>query len=93
MPQESPAQLSLVSLLRLRMLGAQSTQEGELPTSRTSLSRGREFFWQEEVHAEDSPWMLAYVAGECRRTLESALCCALSRCPFYVLQVFLSYVI
>jgi hypothetical protein len=59
--------------------GRAITQQG-LP-----YSGEREFLWQGEAHAGESPLMLASVAHESRRMLESAPCCALSRCPFYMI--------
>jgi hypothetical protein len=90
--QGHPIQLSAVISSGLRVPGAPSAQERELPHGRTSL-------------AEERTVLLAR-RGTCSReslddpvhwkTLESALCCALSRCHFYVIfssRVFFSYVI
>jgi hypothetical protein len=53
-PQGSPAQLSGVSIFRLRVPGAQSALEGELSHGKASLTWERESLWQERPCRRES---------------------------------------
>jgi hypothetical protein len=78
-PQGSPSQLSEISSFGLRLPGAQSAQEVE-------LSQGLSY---------SGKWVTLASRGSCRReSLDASICCswvlediccALSRCPLYVI--------